>query len=243
MHQHIESDFFLKADRPLDLALAKGFVAIQRPLARLERGAGFAHFVRLRERTDGRRGQWRQGEAATLGLAAIEQRMPPAEHILIDCGHALPHRRIVQAFRSGAAFDGFAARRQLVGHGRRATVERLRQRRDLLQLLLGESHPALQFRVERGLVVQVDRAMQKRARRGDHDPLGPELGRRLLNLAKRRSRSPRHTLRPSTTPSESVKPEGAAFNAGANCSARGRDRDAPRPPAASARPPDCRRGR
>ena len=121
--QHVQPDLFLKADCPLDLFFAEVFVAFERPLAGLQRGAGLADFAGLRERADGGRGEQRQREAASLGLAALDKRMPPAEHLLIDGGHPLPHRRIVQPRRSGAAFERGPARRQLLGHGRPAAVE------------------------------------------------------------------------------------------------------------------------
>ncbi len=111
--------------------------------------------------------------------------MPPAEHLLVHRGHALPDRRIVQPRRGGAAFDGCPACRQLVGHGRPPVVQRLGENRHLLQLLLGEGHPSLQLGVEPRFVVEIQRAVQQRTGRGDHDPLGAKLRRRSVQQIKR----------------------------------------------------------
>ena len=81
VNQHVQPDLFLKADRPLDLLLAEVLVAFLRPLAGLQRRAGAADLAGLGEGADGRRGEQRQGEAALLGLAALDERTPPAEHL------------------------------------------------------------------------------------------------------------------------------------------------------------------
>ena len=186
VHQHVQPDLFLKADGPLDFLFAERFVAFEpttRPSSNAARAlrtspvCGKEPMVVVGNSGRERRRRWASRRSASGLRRRSMSSLTPATR----CRTA----GLWSRGRRGAAFDGRPACRQFVGHGRPAAIQRLRQNRDLVQLLLGEGHPALQFGVERGLVVEIDRAMQQRTGRGHHDAVGAELGRRFFQQVER----------------------------------------------------------
>ena len=177
VHQNVEAEAFLPADRPLGLGPQEGVVTrlVEGALAVL--GAGLADRFGLGERAD-RRGRQR-GKAQALALA----RQPPLHRqcapgpVGRDLGDPRAHRGIVGQRGAAARGDGIGIGRQFVGDDVRAMFEPEAQQRQFLQLLHREGEPFGHLRVELGLERQVDRRVEQRAGRGKLD-LAPRPCRR-----------------------------------------------------------------
>ena len=89
MHEDVEADRFLPADRALGLVLQERPVTDVAQLALAVRRAGFSDFRRLRERADGRGREGRQVEATVLRGGTLPERTGAAAHRIVDAGEAL----------------------------------------------------------------------------------------------------------------------------------------------------------
>ena len=134
-----------------------------------EGGAPLAHLRGLGERADGGGGEGGKPEALLLGLAAHRKRArsrqpdvgcrPERYRRLVDA-RRLPMRQC----RGGAGFEDGSGGRAPLLHGER-------QRRDFRQLLRRKGQPRLELGIEVGFGIEVDGAVQQRARRCDFQPV------------------------------------------------------------------------
>ncbi len=161
MHQHVEVDLFLPADRGLRFLFQERLVV---GIAQLAPGIGracLAHLGRLGERADRRRREQRQGNFCRLLPAPLGEGAAPPRHCFADAGEPAFDQRIVHLGRRRAPACSILRRLELRKHGAAAFRQRARQHDQLVLLLDGKGQPRLYIRVERGFEFEIDRDMQQ----------------------------------------------------------------------------------
>jgi len=163
VHEHVEADVLLKPDHALDLAPHAPLVLVVGDLGAAQRGPRLAHLRGLREGADRAGREARQPEPLVLDRAADLERAGAPRVLGAQAGHPRADRGVARPGGLAPALE-----RPPVP-GERLRVAAARQQRELVELLDGERHPSAQLGVERGLRVEVDGHVLKRARGGDDD--------------------------------------------------------------------------
>ena len=184
VHEHVEADVLLVGDHLGDRALQEALVVRLR--------ARRADLRRLRERADRRRRQLRQRVPGALRLAAhLERRVA-----LVGAGRAPAHLRVQR--RRPARVADLARGARAARRGRRPARPSARPARPASRPRTPATAGSRSV-LARRLVGHV----QERARRRDRDRSEPSAATAASIRSSARSRSAAHTLRPSSTPSES----------------------------------------
>ena len=184
MHQHVEADLLLPADRRFRFLLQERLVVLVAERALGMGGTGLADVARLREGADRRRREERQTDRRRLDLAARFKCAAARLHALVDAGDAALDERVGHLQRGGAGGDGPRCTIDSLPHRVLPFGEPPADRRKLAQLLRGKGKPGLEVRIERRFQFEVDRHMQQGARGGDLDRTGAARGNDRRQPAK-----------------------------------------------------------
>ena len=163
VHEHVDAQFFLFGDGVGDFFLHHRLIFGGGERAALEGCARGADFGGLREGTNRRRRQRRQGK--TLALRRLTRREGRMALVGVgrQSGQPLRYGGVVDALAVAARFDGGARGGQrAIGGG--VTGQRLFEHAQLAEFFHRKGHPAAQFFVQTGFPGKAEGHMQQRAR-------------------------------------------------------------------------------
>jgi hypothetical protein len=170
--ENVEPDRLLLAEAPLDF-LPEGALVVgpaERP--RAECRPRSAQLRRLREGSDGRGGQQRQRQSRALVRVPITIARPALVHVGRDGGETSPDLGVPRPGRRMPALEGGPAPREDVTDGRPTLAHRTSEGGHLGELLTTEGQPLAQLWIKAAFALEIDGAVEQRARRRDLDALG-----------------------------------------------------------------------